>query len=162
MADLSDAAWWKAAIVAVLTEPLLGPLLVLIAGAAWTGAWKLKGSIDGGQLGALRERLELAKDREQNASAKTAALEKQIAELNQKVAAGASKEEVLAFIKKEVSGALSEAKTANNAVHHVLTAETGRYEYMGSPRVLLDTAQKIQEEHHRRKIAPLTPPSEGV
>jgi uncharacterized protein involved in exopolysaccharide biosynthesis len=103
---------------------------VLLAGAAFIAAWKLKGSIDDGELRAYRAQLQLAKDREADAKEKRDDYEKQVADLKAKAAAGASKEE-LAEISARVDAAFAEFQAANNAVNYVLNAEPGKYVIRG-------------------------------
>lgn len=117
--DLSDPQVWKDGISVVVGAPhVVVPLLIAAAGAGW---W-LKSAIAKGAKDAITERLQLARERETDAKEKQTELEKQVEELRAKTAAGASQKE-LAAITEKVEAALGEFKTANNAVHHVLTAE---------------------------------------
>ena len=69
----------------------IGGALVIGAGA-WTAAWKLKGSIDDGQVKAANERMQLAAEREKDVREKRDLLEREIAELKAQITGGAPQE----------------------------------------------------------------------
>jgi hypothetical protein len=106
---------------------------VILFGVGCTFAWRLKSSIDDGQVrarqaetDAYKAQVALAKQREAVAKEKQDELEKQVADLETKIAANTSRAEVDESFEK-VTIALGEAKAANNAVNYVLNAEPGEF-----------------------------------
>jgi FtsZ-binding cell division protein ZapB len=102
----------------------IGGSLILLA-VAFTGAWRLKNAIDDGQLkeqdariDTLKERLQLAAEREQAVQKAREELEKQVQEL--KANAGAPKE-TLGPITASVDSALAAFRTANNELQKVVS-----------------------------------------
>ena len=107
------------------------PLLVIsggiiLASGAFAIGWKLKSSIDDGEVRACKERVELAKEREGVAKDKQDELEKEVADLKTKITLSAPQAEVDESFGK-VTIALEKAKVANSAVNYVLNAEPGEF-----------------------------------
>ena len=101
---------------------------VIIAGLAAVGAWKLKGSIDGGEIRELKAQVDTAKaqvntaearrqlilEREQAALAAQAKLEREFQEYKALKVAGTSETQLVAIDK--IDAALVEVRTANTAL----------------------------------------------
>ena len=127
--DLSELQTWKDGVAVVLSAPhIVVPALITAAGAGW---W-LKAAIGKGENAALKERLQLAREREADAKEKQTELEKQVQELKARTAAGAPREE-LAAISARVDVALGEFTTANNAVKNVLAVAEANGYYPSPP-----------------------------
>jgi cell division protein FtsL len=101
---------------------------VIIAGLAAVGAWKLKGSIDGGEIRELKAQVDTAKaqvntaearrqlilEREQAALAAQAKLEREFQEYKALKVAGTSETQLVAIDK--IDAVLVELRTANAAL----------------------------------------------
>jgi|SRR5208337_4874211 len=102
---------------------------VILVGAAFSIAWKLKSSIDDGELRAYKAYLDFAKQREAVAKEKQDELAKQVTDLKAKIAAKAPQAEVDESFGK-VSVALEASKAASDAVKDVLNAEPGEFKIL--------------------------------
>jgi hypothetical protein len=97
-----------------------GSLILLMAG--WSVGWKLKGAIDDGEVRAANARMELAADRERDVREKLDLLQRAFRELRDKVATGASGQE-LGPVQYKFSSTLNDVVAANTALRQVIEQE---------------------------------------
>jgi hypothetical protein len=128
--DLSSPKTWQDAIAAVIGAPQIAiPLVVLVTGGAWWLRGRIESSVrDGlnGQMGALRERMQLARDQQAVVTSKLETARLEVIGLKDKVSQVCS-EPVAVEATANVANAVQTAESANSALTYILRPASDSY-----------------------------------